>query len=88
MSTSVISLSVRAPAFCASRMIGSGVRVRFGLHGLHGALACHVEPRVTKGHPASLSNRKGLTGARGDERALLLRQRCEPVHYEGIDISN
>ena len=27
------------------------VPVRFGLHGIHGALAGYVEPRVTKGYP-------------------------------------
>ena len=47
------------------------VAIRLGLHGAHGGLAGLLEPWVSEGHPTSLGGRKGLTGARGDERLLL-----------------
>jgi len=58
------------------------VPIRFCLHDIHGALAGHSEPGITKGHPARLRSRKGLTSTRGDECALLLSQRGEQVPHE------
>ena len=53
------------------------VPIRLSLHGAHGVLAGLLESWVAEGHPTGLGGRKGLTGACGDERALLLRQRSE-----------
>jgi len=49
-------------------------REPFGLryHRVHRALAGHVEPRIAQGNPASLGGRE--SGARGDQRTLLLGQ--------------
>ena len=58
------------------------VPIRFCLHDIHGALAGHSEPGITKGHPARLRSREGLTGAR--ERAFLLGQRREQVPTNGV----
>src|SRR6476659_6179372 len=56
-SAAAISRNDVAPAFCASRMIGSTLAAnRIGLrcHGLQRALAGLVELGVAEGHPASL----------------------------------
>jgi hypothetical protein len=45
-----------------------------------------VEPRVTKGYPTGLGGRQGLTGACGNERALLLGQCGEQVQDEGVNV--
>ena len=52
----------------------SGIPICFGLYRPYGTPARLGEPRIAKGHAASLRSRKGLTGPRGDEGALLLCQ--------------
>ena len=60
--------------------------VGLGRHGLHRALAGHVELWVTKGHPACLCSREGLPGPCADQRALLLGKGGEEVQDERVNV--
>ena len=45
-----------------------------------------MELWVAKGHPASLSSREGLSGACGDQGALLLGQRGKEMQDKGVNV--
>ena len=63
-----ISLRVVAPAFWASRMIGSTLAANLSASAVTG----HRELGITKGHPASLCRRESLPGPCRDKRAFPL----------------
>ena len=52
--------------FADDRQDIRGVAVSLGVYSLNGVLAGRMEPRVAKGHPASLSSGKGLLDPCGD----------------------
>ena len=75
MPRALSATAIPFPQGSRARLLGladDGLAIRLGLHGAHGILAGLVEPWVTEGHPTGLGGRKRLTGARGNERALLL----------------